>query len=168
MGYNQQFRDSIKKTAIGDERIYTAYATVKAVSGAFCSVVTFDGEEIIEDVELQSVTSSNGVLLTPVIDSIVLVSWLSKNKPFVTMYSELESVSLRGDDFGGLIKIEELKKQLEIVTDRLDTVYSALKDGVTVPSDGGAAYKSSISIKLSTQIEKENYNDIENENVKHG
>jgi hypothetical protein len=168
VGYNQQFRDSIKKTAIGDERIYTTYATVKAVDGAFCSVITFDGEEIIEDVELQSVTSTNGILLTPVIDSIVLVSWLSKNKPFVTMYSELESVNLRGDEYGGLIKIQELTKQLEIVTDRLDTVYDALKNGVTIPNDGGAAYKASVSFKLNTQIEKENYNDIENENVKHG
>jgi hypothetical protein len=168
VGYNQQFRDSIKKTAIGDERIYSTYATVKEVSGAFCSVVTFDGDEVIEDVELQSVTSANGILLVPVIDSIVLVSWLSKNKPFVVMYSELESVSLRGSDFGGLVKINELKEQLDIVTDRLDTIYDALKTGTTVPQDGGAAYKASISIKLDTQTQKENYSNIENTNVTHG
>ena len=168
MGYNQQFRESIKNTAIGDERIYTTYATVKAVDGAFCSVIPFDGVEIIEDVELQSVTSTNGLLLTPVIDSVVLVSWLSKNKPFVSMYSELESVSLRGDQLGGLIIIDELKKELDIVTDRLDTLYDALKNGTTGVEDGGALYKSTISIKLATQIEKEDYSNIENENVKHG
>ena len=88
------------------------------------------------------------------LESVVLVSWLSKNKPFVVMFSELESVSLRGDEYGGLIKIEELKKELEIVTDRLDTLYDALKNGLTVPNDGGAAYKSSVTVKLNTQIEK--------------
>lgn len=168
MGYNQQFRESIKNTAIGDERIYTTYAKVKAVDGAFCSVIPFDGVEIIEDVELQSVTSTNGLLLIPVIDSVVLVSWLSKNKPFVTMYSELETVSLRGEDFGGLIKIEELKKELDIVTDRLDTLYDAINNATPVPQDGGAGLQATMKVTLATQIDKEDYSNIENEKVKHG
>jgi hypothetical protein len=168
VGYNQQFRDSIKATAIGDERIYTVYATVKAVEGSFCSVITFDGEEIIEDVELQTAESENGFLLTPVIDSLVLVSWLSKNKPFVSMFSEVESVELRGSDFGGLIKIEELTKQLDIVTDRLDTLYDAINNAIPIPQDGGAGLQSTMKATLSTQIEKENYKDIENDKVTHG
>ena len=168
MGYNQQFREAIKNSAIGDERIYTVYATVKTVDGSFCSVVTFDSEEVIEDVELQTAESENGFLLTPVIDSIVLVSWLSKNKPFVSMLSEVEKIDLRGNDFGGLIKVEELTKQLDIVTDRLDTLYDAINNAVAVPQDGGAGLQSTMKATLSTQIQKEDYKDIENENVTHG
>lgn len=162
MGYNQQFREAIKANAIGDERIYTTYATVKAVDGSFCSVITFDGDEIIEDVELQSVTSANGMLLIPVIDSIVLVSWLSKNKPYVSMFSELDTVSLRGTDFGGLVKVKEL-------TDRLNNIEEAFNNFVTktynthVHTGNGVVTSSTGSATTKTDI-----SDIENENVTHG
>lgn len=161
MGFNQQFRDSIKQTAIGDERIYSIYATVKAVSGSFCSVITFDGEETIEDVELQSSTSANGLLLTPVIDSIVLVSWLSKNKPFVTMFSDLESVSLRGEDHGGLVKVEELTERLN----NIEKAFNSLVNTYNLHTHPSSNTPTASRGNTTTTTKK---SDIENDKVKHG
>ena len=84
------------------------------------------------------------------------------------MFSEIETVSIRGDQYGGLIKIEELKKQLEIVTSRLNTLYDAIKNATTAAQDGGATLQSTMKVILSTQIETENFDSIENESVKHG
>ena len=161
MGFNQQFRESVKQTAIGDERIYSTYATVKAVDGAFCSVIPFDGDEVIEEVQLQAVTSGNGLLLVPVIDSIVLVNWLSKNKPFVVMYSELQSVSLRGDDYGGLVKVEE-------VTNRLNNIEDAFNKFVNTYNTHTHAGNGVITTSRGSTTTKTTQAELENENVKHG
>ena len=75
---------------------------------------------------------------------------------------------MRGDQFGGLIKIEELKTQLDIVTNRIDTVYNAINNAAVVTGDGGAALQTAMKATLASQTQKENYNNIENENVKHG
>tara|TARA_R110002020_G_scaffold180781_1_gene375425 strand:+ start:1577 stop:2095 length:519 start_codon:yes stop_codon:yes gene_type:complete len=112
--------------------------------------------------------SDSGLLVVPVVGSFVAVTFISETSAIVSMFSEIETVSIRGDQYGGLIKIEELKKQLEIVTSRLNTLYDAIKNATTAAQDGGATLQSTMKVILSTQIETENFDSIENESVKHG
>lgn len=122
----------------------------------------------ILNVRLISGESETPFLVIPKVGSIVAVSFLSETSAFVSMYSEIETVAIHGEQFGGLIKIEELKTQLDIVSDRLDTIYNAINNGVVTAGDGGAGLLATMKATLAGQVKKENYDKIENETVKHG
>jgi hypothetical protein len=143
-------------------------AEVLEVEGNFCVVKTIGSEETFADVNINAKETSSGFTLIPTVGSTVLIGLTESNKAQILMFSDVESVKIHGDNLGGLIIIEELVKQLGIVTDRIDKVYSAINDGVPIAQDGGAGYQSTMKIILATQAETEDYKDIENETVKHG
>jgi phage gp45-like len=78
------------------------------------------------------------------------------------------SVELFGKDLGGLVKVEELKTNLDKLTARVDGIMDALKNSPTAAYDGGASYKSAISAFLATLIDKEDFSNIESKKVFHG
>jgi len=73
-----------------------------------------------------------------------------------------------GDQFGGLVKIEELVKNLDKLTARVDGIIDAIKNGVPIPTDGGAGLQTTIKAALALLVDKEDFTTIENENIKHG
>ena len=79
-----------------------------------------------------------------------------------------KTVELNGTDFGGLVKIEELKKELAKMSTRIDGIISAVKTAAVVPQDGGAAFKANMIGFLETLVNKENFTQIENKKVQHG
>lgn len=94
------------------------------------------------------------------------VLW-SKGGGFVITRAN-KTVELNGTDFGGLIKIEELKKELAKMTARIDGIINAVKTAAVAPQDGGATFKANMIISLETLVNKENFSTIENQKVKHG
>jgi phage gp45-like len=78
------------------------------------------------------------------------------------------TVELFGKDAGGVVKADELKKQLDKLTARVDGIMDALKNSPTVPQDGGSSYKGAIAVKLATLVDKENFSKLESEKVLHG
>ena len=79
-----------------------------------------------------------------------------------------DAIELNGSDLGGLADVPELRKQLGFLTQRLDTVISALQNAPTAALDGGAAYKAGISAVLAGIVNKEDFSGIENKKVLHG
>ena len=131
-------------------------------------VLPLDESAPILGVRVVAGKSDSAFLVVPVVGSFVAVTFISDTSAIVSMFSEIETVSIRGDQFGGLIKIEELTKQLEIVTARIDALFSAINDAVVVAQDGGASLQSTMKATLALQKEKEKFSEIENEFVKHG
>lgn len=78
------------------------------------------------------------------------------------------TIELNGTENGGLIKVEELKKQLDIMTERIDGIIDAIKAGKPAVNDGGAALQSTIVTALGTIVQKEDFSEIANEKVLHG
>ena len=78
-----------------------------------------------------------------------------------------DKIELNGGLLGGLIKIEELKSQLDKMTQRIDGIMNALRNSPTGSSDGGAAYKTAITTALSSITNKENFGNIEDEKITH-
>ncbi|MFK5855372.1 MAG: hypothetical protein QM503_04510 [Bacteroidota bacterium] len=111
-----------------------------------------------------------GLLLEPEVGSVVYVAIVNNNPQwtFVVLYTQLKSVWIRGDQYGGLIKIEELTTQLAKNTARIDFILETLKTTITSvtlhpnPSWGG------IITPLIETLQKEDYSNIENTEVKHG
>jgi len=78
------------------------------------------------------------------------------------------TVELFGTDAGGVVKADDLRRELGKMTARIDAVINALRDSPTVPQDGGSAYRAAIVAALAAIVDKENFSDIESGGVKHG
>lgn len=91
----------------------------------------------------------------------------SKDGGFVVVRSD-KTVELNGTQNGGVVKAQELKKQLAILTARVDGIINALKTAPTAAQDGGASFKAGIIGVLSAITQKEDFSDIESDKVKHG
>lgn len=94
------------------------------------------------------------------------VLW-SKDGGFVVVRSD-KTVELNGTQNGGVVKAQELKKQLAVLTARVDGIINALKTAPTAAQDGGASYKGGIVGVLSAITQKEDFSNIESDKVKHG
>ena len=79
-----------------------------------------------------------------------------------------KTVTLDGDNFGGLCKTPELKTQLDILTGRLDSVINGIKTAGVTPEDGGATFKAGIISSIEEYTQKEDFSNIENTKIKHG
>lgn len=77
-------------------------------------------------------------------------------------------IELYGKSYGGLIKVDELRTQLDKLTARVDGIMNALKTSPTASQDGGASYKAAIVIALNLLVNKENFSDIASNKVFHG
>ena len=166
MDYN--IGDLIAKLADKKEEVYSIICKVSEVSGEVAELAPLNGDASLFDVKLIAGTSATPLLITPVVGSTVIATFLSKDTAFISLYSEIESVQIMGDQFGGLIKIEELVKNLDKLTARVDGIIDAIKNGVPIPTDGGAGLQTTIKVALALLVDKEDFTTMENENIKHG
>lgn len=114
----------------------------------------------------QSLTT---MIIKPAVGSTVLVADLSNGKMrdlVVLMVENVEKVIFNGGELGGLIKIEELKTQLNRMTARIDGIINAIKGGVPVSQDGGAALQTSI-VSLLPNGQKEDFSSLEDPKFLH-
>ncbi len=143
-----------------------------------CEVKPDNSEANYTGVRLQALESKNtGVVLIPEKDSDVIIHFIDNDEAYVTKTSKVAKVEiitengeilLNGKDYGGLIKIEELKTQLQKNTQRIDTIINVLKSTITSvalhPNPGWSA----IINPILNVLQKEDYSNIENKTVKHG
>jgi hypothetical protein len=161
----------IKNLADNGDEIYAKVCKVDMVdtNNRTCDVSPLDGSAKIYDVRLQAdIGGSKGFLIVPVKGSRVIVNWINKNAAFVALTYDIDSVNLRGDSFGGLIKIEDLVNRLNAVEKDLNNIKTAFKTWVTVPNDGGAALKTAAASWYGQQLNLTKKKDLENTKVKHG
>lgn len=155
---------TIAQRGAGDKRL--RLATVIGVSGNTCDVRTIETDAEIGDVRLQA-DSSNGVLIVPVIGSVVIVAPLYDAEFIVLMYSAVDSIKMLDGSYGGIVKAPELKTQLDKTNEMVNAIANALTTWTVVPNDGGAALKAAAAAALAGK-EVGDYSNIENENITHG
>ncbi len=61
----------------------------------------------------------------------------------------------------------ELQKQLNVMSQRVDALFNAIKSGVPSSMDGGAAYKASMVGILSAASQKEDFSNMIDNKIKH-
>ena len=78
------------------------------------------------------------------------------------------NIEINGNDYGGLIKIEELKTQLQKNTAILQGLLGALKTPITEPGNGSpSAFQATLITAIGT-LQAGNFSNIENKKVVHG
>jgi hypothetical protein len=164
----QNIGDLIRKLVENNEEVYSLPCKVVKVSADVAELAPLNGDANIFGVKLIAGTSTTSLLITPTVDSIVIATFLSKDTAFIGLYSEIDSVAIRGDQYGGLIKINELTANLDKLTARVDGIISAINNGVPIPQDGGVGLQTTIKASLATLVNKEDFTGLENDKVKHG
>ncbi len=174
MSKERECADSIREI-LGKMPKYSFIAQVVEVNGATCKVARLGDNMIINNVRLNELSDeTTGIVIRPKTDSCVLIAVIDDFNYYVSLYSEIDSVDIQcdkitinGGDNGGLINIEELKKQLNKMTKRIDGIMSAIENSTTNPQDGGATYKTGMISVLQSITDKEDFTNMEDDKIKH-
>ena len=137
-----------------------------------CDVAPLDESPILYNVRLKSIVDDdvNGLIVIPENKSTVLVTLIGndRNNCFVSNFSKVANVYLRGKDFGGLVKIEILKTEMEKLNANINVLKAACQAAfVPVDSLVSGACSSAFSTGTAT-MQQQDLSQLENENVKHG
>lgn len=159
-------------------------AQVVSIQGDTCTVRVDDLD--LPDVRLTPTTTvrDDKQLLTPAIDSFILVGSLSGDLNNlcvlaadtlasakltigdISVFIDKEGVVLNGGELGGLVKLEELIKKLNTLESQLNQLKNILKEWTPTPNDGGAALKTVTSTWAGQPIATTKRSELENIKVK--
>ena len=111
----------------------------------------------------------NVVAIFPKVGSKVLVGIVENNPTdgFVLTTNDIESIIINDGKNGGLTITPELVKQLDKLAARVDGIIDAIKKGVPGFQDGGAALQTTQVALLDLIVDKEKFDKVENELIKH-
>ena len=166
-----------------NERLVVQTEVAKIVSiddTAMTCEVSIVGKPSLTDVRLKSVIDSvdKGILIKPKVGSYVLVSLINNKKgnAYVSGFTEVDSIrlitdsiELAGDSFGGLIKIESLKSELNKNNQILQSILAVI-NGSPIPEAGNGATSLLQTTLKGVLVGKQigDFSNIENNKVKHG
>jgi len=165
--------DLIKQLAATDDEIYSIVCKVVEVSGEFAELAPLNGDANILGVKLLAGTSSTPLLITPSKDSVVIATFLSRDTAFISLYSEIESVQIRGDQYGGLIKIDDLVGKLNDIENKVNGLITKFNTHIHITTatisatavPGVIAPPTTTETPIAPITQK---SDLENPEVKHG
>lgn len=145
------------------------------------ATITFNAGFTDDDIRVRAVIDSNdsGILVKPKIGSMVLCAQIEgKLESMVVLtWSEIElfkvnapKIELRNEDFGGLVKLEQLEKNLKALKDAYTKLKTATAAGLTAVGAGSAANGATGASTFNSQTASVviNFQDMENKNIKHG
>ena len=169
----QNIGDIIRNLAKGGEQIYSLPCEVTAVNGNFADLKPLIGDAEIFDVKITAGDSNTPLLITPVIGSTVIATFLSKDTAFISLYSEIESMQLRGSQFGGLVKVQDLVGKLNDVENKLNDLITKFNSHIhiTTATIGGSPTPGTIApvtVKETPIAPITTVSDLENPEVLHG
>ena len=115
-------------------------------------------------------STSNGFMQIPKINSFVYVSIVNNDEQwaFVSLFTELDEIRLRGNDFGGLAIVGSVTDRFNAIEKDLNKLKTVFKNWITAGGDGGAALKALASEWYASQLTETKRSDIENDKVNHG
>ena len=160
-------QDLIQRLAKTDSENYSKVCKVIAVNDTFCDVQPINGDAPISDVKLVGSKTETPFILIPKVDSLVVVTYTSNSTAYIALVSEIESVKIRGDANGGLVKVEDLVNKLNALENQVNDILTALK-GIVVPLAPSGTYPLAGSFATIVNLQTTSKSDLENDKVKHG
>ena len=136
----------------------------------------------VDDVSIRSVINSEttGILVEPKVGSYV-VCGLTDGKIenlTVLVFSEIknmklvpaEKLILRSDDFGGLVKLQQLEANLDTLKTAIENLITFTQSGLNAVGVGSAANGpgAATAFQSMTEAIQIQFQDMENKNVNHG
>lgn len=165
MGKEKEIRDAIRKICGIDNQGFLFFnAEVVSVDDETCTVKRNSLE--FTDVRLAAVIDGNtkNLLVKPKLGSMVLIADLSEGLMrdlAVIGWSEVETITINGGEFGGLVKIQELTNKLNALVQKFNTHTH------TVATTGTATAQTGTAAATSVQASQFSKSDYENDKIKH-
>lgn len=169
-GEDRTLTELVRILAKTGEQVFSEVGTVKEINEEerTCTVVPSNGNAEILDVNLQAnINLKNGIVMFPVIDSEVMVTFLSEENAYISLYSDIDRIVINNGENGGLINIVDLVDKLNTVEDDLNNLKNIFALWVPVSQDGGAALKAALANYLTDFILPTTKLDLEDPNVTH-
>lgn len=148
----------------GDDKLMLLQGEVKSVdlNNQICEVETLSGTATLLFECMLNSGVSDGVIYEPVVGSDVYFLASKSSQPFIVQYSDIKSISLLGDEFGGLIKIDELVKKINNLEDKIKDIILKFNTH-SHPSNGAPS-----GVQIIDNVVKTKKSDLENTSVTHG
>mgnify|MGYP001407005429 CR=1 FL=1 len=100
--------------------------------------------------------------------SIVIVQMFTKSAGMIIGFSELATISLNGEDKGGLVTVDSLLQKINTLESELNSLKSIFTTWVPVPNDGGAALKTTAANFAANLLTPTQRTEIENKTIVQG
>ena len=157
--YKSDLRELVQtfsRLVLSEERIYSNVAKVLSVNEI--------GGAQVEAVRLQQVACDDGLLLVPVVGSLVIISYTDKTTAFVSMFSQIEKIIFQGGSNLGIPKTPETVERLNNIEKDINDLKQILATWVPVATDGGASLKSASASWYTSTLTPTTNDDIQNQN----
>lgn len=146
-------------------------AKVMGVEGDCCRVDASGVE--LTDIRLKATINgkTEGVLLLiPEVGSVVLVGSLTGDFRDLAVLSadRFSEIRLGGSTFGGLVKVTELVKKLNLLEKDINNLKTVVSGWTPVAQDGGAALKMALSSWTGSSLAETQQAELENSKIKQG
>lgn len=149
------------------QKDFLAIATVVSVDSYTCTVQLADGTEIPE-VRLRALNSNEGALLiTPKINSEVIIAFLDRGDAIALLYSEADKIQFNQGNNGGLVIASKITQALNTIEQQLNQLKTILNAWTPVPSDGGLSLKTAITTWTTQTINNTTEQQISNNKITH-
>lgn len=147
-----------------DQSIQTTLCKVISVDGLLCDCEPVNGDADILEVRLNA-SGLNGFVITPKVDSLVMVTKFERFEAFISSFSDVESIAFNGGENDGLVLVNELVTKLNNLENKVNTIISTFNthvhSGVTTGAGSSAVTPTLVTGTLTPTIK----NDIENPNI---
>lgn len=174
MTNEEKILEAFRRLIASEVPVITKPATVNAVDAdkGTCDV-SFADEDLADHngVLLTSGTDiTNRLLIVPEIGSTVYVSLVMNNEQwaFVSLYSKVKEIHLRGDRYNGIVKVGDVTEKLNNIENDINNLKSIIGSWLPAPNDGGAALKTASATWVSSTLQTTTEGELQNEKVKHG
>lgn len=185
MNKRAQVANQLSQMLSGSGKTEVLFSARVTVVDELTCTIDYNGLSL-SDVRLLPTTdvADNMVLITPAIDSYVLVSsdagdlsnlWVVRIETAEKIEALCDDVSvvidnrgivLNGGDLGGMVIVGSLVKKINAIEQSLNALKTVFNGWSPISQDGGAALKSAVSQWAAQPIIQTKVRDIENEKVK--
>ena len=163
--------DTLMKQHLNKHEIYSVVCNVDSVDlgNRSCICTPVNGGAEIQDVRIQaSIGGTTGLFIEPVVDSKVVVTFLSKEIGFVSLFTDIENVYLdfnsqvifNGGANGAMVKIDDLVYRMNLIENKINTMIGAFAAHVHVETGGSTSQTvtsmgASLGLTSSTDIDNQ-------------
>lgn len=127
----------------------------------------YEGPQFL-DILLMAETSTTGFYLKPAIGSLIMIAPQDENTYYVSMYSDIDEVWIRGNTNGGVIKVNDLVNKINTLENLVNSILNTLKS-TTIPLAPSGTYPfAPLYTSLSDISPITSADDIQSSTVLHG
>ncbi len=166
MNLNDVIKEMIDKS-MNKHELYSVTCKVDSVDATerTCICTPLEGAQM-EEIKIQASTSlTEGIYIKPVVDSFVIITFLSKERAFVSLFSEIDEIKIdvqntivfNGGSFDGLVKVNDLTTKLNNLITQLGVEQALIAAGIAA---GGGSY-------TPGTLSSFNAGDYKNTDIKH-